>query len=68
MQIYIVRTEVDYEVPVVMGYYSTQEAASARIDQLMVEAGAEGDDYPLDVDTLVIEEVTLDADMAPSWM
>jgi hypothetical protein len=68
MQIYIVRTEVDYEVPVVMGYYSTQEAASARIDQLMVEAGAEGDDYPLDVDTLVIEEVTLNEDMAPAWM
>jgi len=68
MQIYIVRTEVDYEVPVVMGYYSTHEAASARIDQLMVEAGAEGDDYPLDVDTLVIEEVTLDADMTPAWM
>jgi len=68
MQIYIVRTEVDYEVPIIMGYYSTREAASARIDQLMVEAGAEGDDYPLDVDTLVIEEATLDTDMAPSWM
>jgi hypothetical protein len=68
MQIYIVRTEVDYEVPVVMGYYSTQEAASARTAQLAIEAWAEGDDYPLDVDTLVIEEVTLDADMTPVWL
>ena len=68
MQIYIVRTEEDYAAPVVMGYYSTQEAASARIDQLAVEAGIEGDDYPLDVDTLVIEEVTLDQDMAPAWL
>ena len=68
MQIYIVRTEVDYEVPVVMGYYSTHEAASARIDQLAVEAGIEGDHYPLDVDTLVIEEVTLNRDINPSWL
>ena len=68
MQIYIVRIEVDYEVPVIMGYYTSQQAASARIDQLAIEAGAEEDDYPLDVDTLVIEEVTLDEDITPPWM
>ena len=68
MQIYIVQTQVDYEVPNVMGYYTTLEAAEARINALAIEAGAEGDDYPLDVDTLVIEEVTLDADITPPWM
>ena len=68
MQIYIVQTQVDYEVPNVMGYYTTLEAAQARIDQLAIEAGAEGDSYPLDVDTLVIEEATLNADIAPAWM
>ena len=68
MQIYIVRTEVDYEVPIIMGYYSTREAAESRIGVLVDASKEEGDAYPLDVDTLVIEEVTLDQDMAESWM
>ena len=68
MQIYIVRTEVDYEVPSLLGYYTQRSYAEERIRLLCREAEDEGDSYPLDVSTLIIEEVTLDADITPPWM
>lgn len=68
MQIYIVRTDVDYEVPNVLGYYTQRSYADERIRLLCNQAEEEGDEYPLDVNTLIIEEVTLNEDITPSWM
>ena len=68
MQIYIVRTEVDYEVPSLLGYYTTRQAAEERIEDLQVEANDEGDSYPLNLDDVIIEEVTLDEAITPPWM
>lgn len=69
MQIYIVRTRAEnYEIPIILGYYTTEQAANVRLMQLAQAAEEEGDSYPLDVTDLVIETVTLDEDVTPPWM
>jgi len=68
MKIYVLRTEVEYEVPNVLGYYSNKEALNARIQELEQQALAEGDSYPLDLSTVIVEEVTLDEAITPAWM
>ena len=68
MQIYIVRTEVDYEVPVVLGYYETRVEALARLAELVLESRREPDTYPLNVNDIIIEEATLGQAITPDFM
>lgn len=71
MQIYIVRTEVEHEVPVVLGYYASRHAAEERIEDLQSLARyrrGEGKSHPLNTEGLVIEEAVLGKAITPDWM
>lgn len=61
MQIYIVRTDIDYEIPNIYGYYTDREVAEQRRLNLISD-GTVGEE-----ENLIVEEATLNADIAQPW-
>ena len=63
MAVYLVRTDIDYEIPVIWGYYSTRKAAEDR--RLVVSAR---EDVSYNEADIIVEEITIDEDVQPVWL
>jgi len=61
MQIYIVRTDIDYQVPNICGYCTQRETAEQRRLSMLTDGAVDEEE------NLIVEEVTLDQDITQPW-
>lgn len=64
MKVYVVRTDVDYEIPLIYGYYRTRELAEAK--RASVENDTDSAYYGWNC--VIIEEFTLDQDIEHKYL